>query len=97
MFERAASAPVTRGVGDDSDKHEDGGGEWALRQNDSRKLAGISRITTSAAQVVPMTPHVILERQPPRYSIRSNVTGSITNRYRNKQVGDRGQGCVLKS
>lgn len=51
VFEHAASAPATRGVGDDSDKHENDGGQWAVRQNDSRKLAGISRTTTSAAQV----------------------------------------------
>jgi hypothetical protein len=46
VFERAASAPVTRGVGDDRND----GGEWALGQNDSRKLAGIYWITISAAQ-----------------------------------------------
>lgn len=40
----AASGTTVTGMRND-------GGEWALRQNDSRALAGINWITISAAQV----------------------------------------------
>lgn len=93
MFERAASAPATRGVGDDCDKHGNDEWEWTSRQNDSRKLAGIGRIKTSLplchSATLPLLPKsewesfaaahdsgdsLILERQPHRYSSRSNMT-----------------------